>query len=493
MSCIMVTAPPTRRIILIIAFSSLAFAANEVSTPIAADGEFSSLLDRALEANPRVLAARCQVEQAIERHEELLGFFDPKLFAASGKSERARGVPGGTGWTSVTDGSHELTAGVEVPLQPGVYITAGSAERFLFDGGGVYDHLYQTLLGVRLRVPLMRDRSFAQFDLSRARALAEYNAEMCDLVGVMQSLRHEVEKAYIEAYATLASYEVSQKATERFSVLLEQARELARLKVVPAYQVFPAEMELTLRREEEAQARQVHEVSLVNLQRQVGDGEPVALAFGADRLVKAASGLGAISEVNVEDALERRGAYLGLRHQVDAARADLARAMDDQRPDLSVNAGVTWRGEDAHQPLGDEAILNDEQVGGEVVVVWQRPLLHRAAESQASQARARARELKHQMASGRTAVQADMQSARQTYTTLMERLKLLDRAREAAQQTVTAEDERFRLGEGTSRNALDAQKDLTNALNRQARAAADILRALADYRYAAGYPEAAAP
>jgi outer membrane protein TolC len=119
--------------------------------------------------------------------------------------------------------------------------------------------------------------------------------------------------------------------------------------------------------------------------------------------------------------------------------------------------------------------------------------MHHAANHRASRARARMTEIKHAMAAERNALLADLRSAAQTYSTLMERLKLLEQAKEAAQRTVTAEDERFRLGEGTSRNALDAQKDLTNALNRQARAAADILRALADYRYAAGYPQAAAP
>jgi outer membrane protein TolC len=489
----MVTVPLVRRIILIIALSAAGLLAEGTLAPVSADGELQSLLDRALKANPRVLAARCLVEQAVERHEELRGFFDPRLFAASGKAERARGVPGGTGWTSVADGSHELTAGVEMPLRPGFYLTTGAAERYLFDGTGDYDHLYQTLLGLRLRVPLMRDRGFAQYELDRAQALADYNAEVSGLIGLMQTVRHEVERAYVEAYATLASYEVSQQATERFRVLLDQARELTRLKVVPAYQVFPTEMELSLRLEEEAQARQVHDVSLVALQRQIGDGEPVTLAFGADRLVQVAASLEGIPEVDLDEALERRGAYLRLRNLADAVRADVARAKDDLRPDLFLNAALTWRGEDAHQPLGGEAILSDEQVGGELVVVWQRPLVGHAANSRISRARARMAEIKHQMATERNALQADLQSARQTYTTLMERLKLLERAKGTAQQTVTAEDERFRLGEGTSRNALDAQKDLTNALNRQARAAADILRALADYRYAAGYPETTAP
>jgi len=70
------------------------------------NAELAALLGRALSANPRVLAARHQVEQALDRHEELLGFFDPRLYAAGGKAERSRGVPGGSGWTALTTNAH---------------------------------------------------------------------------------------------------------------------------------------------------------------------------------------------------------------------------------------------------------------------------------------------------------------------------------------------------------------------------------------------------
>ena len=452
-----------------------------------------SLLDRALRAHPRVLAAKCRVEQAQDQYEELLGFFDPRLYAAGGAAKRGRGVPAGTGWTSLTDNARELSAGIELPVRPGAYLTVGAAERFLFDGGGGYDQLYQSLLGVQLRIPLLRDRGFVQFEQNRARALAEYNGVVSDLIAAMQALRHDVEVAYVEAYSTLASYEVSKRATERFRVLLEQARELSRLKVMPAYQVFPAEMELSLRLEEEQQACQVYAVSLVRLQERIGDGQPVTLRSGPEHLVAVAAGLGALVAVDLEQSLERRGSYQRLLNRIEAARVDLRQATDDLRPDLSLNAAVTWRGEDPEQPFASRTILTDEPLGGEVVVVYQQPLLHRAANSRISGARARIAELKQDIEAERTTLRADMQSAMEAYMVLIGRLKLLDQAMQAAKQTVAAEDERFRLGEGTSRNALDAQKDLTSALNRQARAAADILRALADYRHAAGYPDAAQP
>jgi outer membrane protein TolC len=481
----------TRRLFVVL--SAVGVMASAVRAQVSPADELQALLDRALQANPQVLAAKCRVEQALDQHEELLGFFDPRLYLAGGTAQRARGVPGGTGWTSLTDDANELTAGIELPLRPGAYLTLGAAERSLFDGGGGYDQLYQSLLGVRLRIPLMRDRGFVQFEQNRARALADYGAAVSDTIAVMQTLRHAVEVAYVDAYSTLASYDVSKRATERFRLLLEQARELSRLQVMPAYQVFPAEMELSLRLEEEEQARQVHAVSLIQLQEQIGDRQPVALSFGPEHLVAVAAGLGPLPEEDVEPALERRGSYMRLLNRIEAARADLQRASDDLRPDLSLNAATTWRGEDPDQPFASQSIINDKPLGGEVVIVWQQPLMQRAANSRISGTRARIAELKQGIETERTALKADLQSAMAAYTVLIGRIKLLEQAKEAAKQTVAAEDERFRLGEGTSRNALDAQKDLTNALNRQARAAADILRALADYRHAAGYPDAAQP
>jgi len=50
-----------------------------------------------------------------------------------------------------------------------------------------------------------------------------------------------------------------------------------------------------------------------------------------------------------------------------------------------------------------------------------------------------------------------------------------------------AENERFCLGEGRSRNVLDAQRDLTDALKRQTIIAVELLRAYSNFMYASGY------
>ena len=60
----------------------------------------------------------------------------------------------------------------------------------------------------------------------------------------------------------------------------------------------------------------------------------------------------------------------------------------------------------------------------------------------------------------------------------------------AARLALDAERDRFRLGEGRSRQVLDAQKDLTKAMQRQNQNAASLLRTVSDYEYATGYSAA---
>jgi len=70
-------------------------------------------------SNPAVQAARERVEQSLARHHETLAFFDPQFVVAGGRAERSRGVPGGTGFYSLTNDAAALQAGIEWPLRPG--------------------------------------------------------------------------------------------------------------------------------------------------------------------------------------------------------------------------------------------------------------------------------------------------------------------------------------------------------------------------------------
>lgn len=450
--------------------------------------ELQALLGRALASSPVIEAQRRRVEQALARHEELLGFYDPSLYAAAGKAERARGVPGSSGFRSLSNQAQEAQIGVEVPVQPGAYVSAGAAERFLFDDGD-YSHLYQTLLGVRVRIPLTRDRGFVQWQLSRARTLAEYNGSVSELIMTMQNLRHDIERAYVHAYETLSAYQVAQEATARFQTLLDDARSLADLKVVPSYQVYPAEMELAFRQEDEERTKQAYEISLITLQRTIGDNQEVTLQFGPESLIQQALALRHLPDASLPDALARNGEFLRAQNRLDAARADLALAEDDLKAHVSLNAGITWQGEEPNQPWGIRSIRSEKGLGGEVTLVYERPLMYRAERSRITRYRARIAEHKDIVETISIDVKADLQSATRSFERLQSRLQILDRALEAARKTVEAESERFRLGEGRSRNVLDAQRDLNTAQQRQTRAAAALLRSYYDFRYAAGYPQ----
>lgn len=85
----------------------------------------------------------------------------------------------------------------------------------------------------------------------------------------------------------------------------------------------------------------------------------------------------------------------------------------------------------------------------------------------------------------RTAL-TEAEVARREYDAAGERLRWIGAAADSARAALAAEEERFRLGEGTSRHVLDAQKDLTDVLKRRNEILADALRARARYRAACG-------
>ena len=66
------------------------------------------------------------------------------------------------------------------------------------------------------------------------------------------------------------------------------------------------------------------------------------------------------------------------------------------------------------------------------------------------------------------------------------RLSLAAEAIDEAGKTLASEEQRFNLGEGTSRNVLDAQKDLTTAVRRGIVVARSVVNALVELCHAAG-------
>lgn len=451
--------------------------------------ELNDLVLRAWATSPRVGAARHRVEQYLLRHEELEGFGDPRVFAALGHAERTRGVPGSSGYLSLANNASEIQGGIEMPLQPGAYLALGAAERW-HGSAPSRDDYFQTLVGLRVRIPLVRDRGFQQWHLDRSRTLAEYHGILAELALELQNLRRETSKAFLTLQQAHALAEVAKQSTLRSQKLFDDATELASLRVVPEYQTAPARMELELRRADEVLGQRRIEDALVQLQRIVGEDVAPKTALRPEELVAWANGVRLPDYPDFAAALETRGIYRMLLAQVQAARAEAERASDDLKPDLALHVGATWQGEHDHLPLGNHLVASDRRFGGEVTLVYSRPLGFRAEAIQRARSQARIGELNERLAATADTIRAELRTSELFFRRASERLELLGKAREAAIQTLEAENERFRLGEASSRNVLDAQKDLTSINQSLTQTAAELLAALMDHEYAGGYGSA---
>jgi len=444
--------------------------------------ELADLVRTAFEHNPSVRAAAQRVEQARRRREGLRGFFDP-VVRGDGKK-----YDGNLGYDL------RFTGGVDMAVRPGWYVSFETAENRLAVADAEGDRLFQTVLKASVTVPLLRDRGFREWRFDDAAAEANLRAAKAALRGTQQDIRRQIELLYIGVLQALSSYEIARAATHRVEQLLEEAKELVRLKVVPEYQLYPARMEVALARASESQAKEAWRRSLVNLFRYVGVPEKAReLRAKPEHLVQWARSVNLPPVGSVREVLLRSGAYSARRALLDAARYGLARSRDELLDDLSLSAEVVWQGEDPHIPIGTEHWLSNRHAGSVVMLRWSRPLGRRAERAEVARRASLVREQAELLRDIEIGIRAGLLTAGQDYKAAREELNLVTEAVEEARRNLAAEGERFRLGTGRSRNVLDAQKDLTNVIQRQTVIAARLLRAWADYLYAMGYPDGLIP
>jgi len=448
--------------------------------------ELEELAAAAMAHNPRIQAARYTIEQAQVRPRERSGFFDPEIIGAAGRSSSVRATPGITAQMTVPEHATVLNISVETPVQPGVYFGLGLSERFFSEAGDGDQELFQTLIGARIRIPLLRDRGFRQYAKGTAQDLALLNQTVSLLLAEMQSVFYELERNYVAVKEAAALQAIAHEAVIRFEVLLREAEKLVELGVTPSYQILPAKMELSLSRSEENEARQAYETSLVNLARVVGVEDGWAVSGDAGSLVERVASVWVEPDSTDEDAFAARGSYQALLHGIAFVNAQVELARDDLRPDLSLEVGSTWQGENRDDLLGDQRTLSEDHLGADAMVVFRRPLGFRSERNRVAGFCVRIAELKEAVRQAELAIRAGMKSSLTEFSMARERLEIVSEAVKAAEDTIAAERQRFRLGEGRSRNVLDAQKDLTGAIRRQAKIAGDVLRAYSDFRFAAG-------
>jgi outer membrane protein TolC len=448
------------------------------------------LLDIAGRSNPRVLAAGRRIDAATARALSLDGLYDPVLHATAGRADTPARAARSPLPATPAFGVLAAEGGFSAAVRGGARLDATLTRWQALDRSDGDD--FHDAAGVGLDVPLVRDRGFRSQDWRVDAAARAVDAARARAEAEWQDTCREVTRAYADWLLALAERTESERALGRVTNLLAEAEERERLAVIPAYQLHTTRMEVSLRREDLRQSLASLQQARLRLAETVGADLPADLAATDGELQAWAAACAAgrtgtlarAAAARTDDLPELRAAAA----EVAAAEARIRLAREDLRPDVSLVAGVGCALDD-----GPDAGSDDATVGWEVSAVWRRAW-ERVGERAALDAATADRDAA--AADRRTAVVAAVASlgrAREALQSASERLDLVDAAVAEARLSLEAEGERFRLGDGRSRNVLDAQKDLTAAVRRANAAAADTARAFADLVRAAGLPLAPLP
>lgn len=442
----------------------------------------SDILEVALQHNPRLAAERARL--AGMRAERLIldGFFDPQLHASGGRRDGYAGHPA---W--VAGDSMAIQADLEWALPPGVYFHLGGSEHYYLNRGE-QDPLYRTLAGVRAVIPLWRDRGFRQWQIQERQAMEQARAAAFRALTVAQEIHRDLMHAYIDWLQRQAILNAVNDGLERVLKLLEETEHRIALDAAPAYQLHAARMEVALRRDERNQTEATVQSSLALLREQTGMSlDESALSADASDLADWAYRVAQspLPAASVASAMQARGDMLALQALLHAAQAAEARAADARRPDLSVSIGAGLR----HDRVGDGFDApddSDDTFGYEAAIRWRQPLGGRAERARLASRQADRLAVDEDIRALQARIERELTVAEEHFRTARGRLSFAREAVQEAEQALLAETNRFQLGQSRNRDVLDAQIDLTNAIRREAAAAADTLRAMADWLHAGG-------
>lgn len=457
------------------------------SRPCCAD-ELNDLITLAFSNSPALQAARQGSWQAGAAREAAHEFTDPITTATAGRMTGNAATPLLASPLGIPAAdAYGASAAVELPFRPGVYAGVGIAEQYVSHSSDRFDSGYRTLIGAQIRIPLLQDRGFSLWRENKARLKELQGAAEARWLETHQAVRHAVELAYIAYLVEVANGATSGSATDRAAQLLKEAEELVRLQMVPEYQLAPARLELALRREEIHATRQAIDTARLRLEQVLGTNAPAGLTPHAATLTTRAadSRLPAIPVTALST--PARGALREIEALAAAAAAE-TRALEDRlRPELGLSLRGVWVADEAASQNGDGQLVADEESSAAAVLVWTRPWSQTGAKARLRESHAREAQLaaiRHEVDNRLT---ADLATARREFIGAGERLKEISIAVEQASRTLEAEAERFRLGEGRSRNVLDAQNDLTKAYRSRNAIAGALLKSHSDFMYASGY------
>ena len=444
-------------------------------------------LDTAMRSNPRIQAAQAASIAAGLDAEAVRGLFRAPVFtAAAGQTETPTDAPFVSIPFSVSDDALSAQAGVEAPIAAGVYGGAG-IRQWRYRTDDEFDGDDRTSAGARLRVPLWRDRGFGVNRLQFATLSAEARAQAAEAQATLLDEVASVASAYAQVLFRAADAAEVGHALERAETLERDATDRAALQDVAEYQVFPARYEAAVRREELIGAEGRVKTALDDLSGAVGAA--VETSAFTNELASAEAVLGGWARAFAEadwtaiasaDAVECSPDVLAARERARSQGAAVEEALEAGRPNLDVLLGAGWKND------GDDD--SGDGTGYGVAVVFSTPLSRSGERARADAARARALAAHSAADAVASDVRVRHAKAVSAFANACSRLALAEESVNHARQALEAENERFSTGDGSSRNVLDAQKDLTNATRQRLAVSLEVVAGAIELRRSASLP-----
>lgn len=445
----------------------------------------------ALTNSPRLQVAAEALEAARQRALAADGFYEPQVTAAGGWNDRPTDAPATLLSAGLPGDAATVQSGIVLPLRPGLRLGVGAAQRYLLDDDGDRDRNL-SVAGVRLQVPLLRDRGFLSQDLRQA-AADEETAIASEAAAVEhQAVLRDLLVAAAALAAASADVRQAGQAAERVTRLRDQTADRVALATTAEYQLFPARMQVALRQEEQRRA----DAALTNARHRVEEllaaPLPAAMRISPDLLTDWAGRCSAAASRIPADGRARPELRQAAR-LVAAAELQARLAREQARSDLSLNAGVGYQTERDTDDFGTATLPLDDTIGLEAALVWRRPWAFDAEAATLAAAEAELRASVARLRQVRLRVDSEVAQASEALNAAFDRRLLAETAVTEARLALSAEEERLRLGEGRSSDVLDAQKDLTDSERRANSAALDTITAFANSLFAAGAPLLPAP
>ena len=477
-----------------ILISAFACAGETAETPLSvpdilpSDGQILTWLDQGLPGHPKWVALRARLRAAAKETEAVRGgFYDPVFRSSAGYSQTPLSAPHVGIASVVPANAFSAQAGVEAPVVKGVYAGAGASVRALSNDGDT-DGDAETVAGGRIRIPLLRDRGFALNNCEVARAVAESEIVRAAVVSESKDMVLALLRGYAVWMHSIEDAREVGRAMERAEKLLSDASERARLQVVAEYQVYPARYEAAIRREELESSRQGIRVNGLVFGEALGlgdapelpDGESAAFVRWAQKLAELD-----IAPLRDIDLSETVSAVVVARLRVISARADAEWLREQEKGSLDLSAGVYWDSEEDDD--------SGRGTGCEIALSYSRPIGKTAERSRIEAADALCEQRLAELRTAENEAQVRVAAAFAAFEGARSRLKLAQDAVQEARRVLESEDGRFALGEGSSRNVLDAQKDLTTATRRSLSVSASVVTAMIDLVDALGIADRLGP